>query len=296
MAITAKQVKELRDLTGAGMMDCKKALVATEGDVKKAIDWLREKGISKAAKKEGRTAAEGLSKIVINGNKAVVVEMNSETDFVAKNDKFLALLDKVANTILASNAKTVEEAEALTTEDGTTLKDAIINAVAIIGEKITLRRFAVVEKNDDEIFGAYTHNGGTITAVCVVKGTDDATVAKNVAMQIASMSPEYVSRNDMPQDVVEHERQVQTELVKNDQNLANKPDKVKAGIVEGRLSKSLEELCLVDQIFFLDQDKKVGAWLKENHAEVVTFVKYKVGEGIEKKADDFAAEVASMMK
>lgn len=296
MAITAKQVKELRDLTGAGMMDCKKALVATEGDVKKAIDWLREKGISKAAKKEGRTAAEGLSKIVINGNKAVVVEMNSETDFVAKNDKFLALLDKVANTILASNAKTVEEAEALTTEDGTTLKDAIINAVAIIGEKITLRRFAVVEKNDDEIFGAYTHNGGTITAVCVVKGTDDATVAKNVAMQIASMSPEYVSRNDMPQDVVEHERQVQTELVKNDPNLANKPDKVKAGIVEGRLSKSLEELCLVDQIFFLDQDKKVGAWLKENHAEVVTFVKYKVGEGIEKKADDFAAEVASMMK
>ncbi|MEE3488111.1 MAG: translation elongation factor Ts [Bulleidia sp.] len=296
MAITAKQVKELRDLTGAGMMDCKKALVATEGDVKKAIDWLREKGISKAAKKEGRTAAEGLSKIVINGNKAVVVEMNSETDFVAKNDKFLALLEKVANTILASNAKTVEEAEALTTEDGTTLKDAIINAVAIIGEKITLRRFAVVEKNDDEIFGAYTHNGGTITAVCVVKGTDDATVAKNVAMQIASMSPEYVSRNDMPQDVVEHERQVQTELVKNDPNLANKPDKVKAGIVEGRLSKSLEELCLVDQIFFLDQDKKVGAWLKENHAEVVTFVKYKVGEGIEKKADDFAAEVASMMK
>lgn len=296
MAITAKQVKELRDLTGAGMMDCKKALVATDGDVKKAIDWLREKGISKAAKKEGRTAAEGLSKIVINGNKAVVVEMNSETDFVAKNDKFLALLDKAANTILASNAKTVEEAEALTTEDGTTLKDAIVNAVAIIGEKITLRRFAIVEKKDDEIFGAYTHNGGLITAVCVVKGTDDAAVAKNVAMQIASMSPEYVSRNDMPQDVVEHERQVQTELVKNDPNLANKPDKVKAGIVEGRLSKSLEELCLVDQIFFLDQDKKVGAWLKENHAEVVTFVKYKVGEGIEKKADDFAAEVASMMK
>lgn len=296
MAITAKQVKELRDMTGAGMMDCKKALVATDGDVQKAIDWLREKGISKAAKKEGRTAAEGLSKIVVNGNKAVVVEMNSETDFVAKNDKFLALLDKVCNTILANDVKTVDEALELKTEDGTTLHDAIVNAVAIIGEKITLRRFTVLEKKDDEIFGCYTHNGGAITAVAVVKGTQDAELAKHIAMQIASMNPEYVSRNDMPQDVIEHERQIQTELVKNDPKLANKPDRVKAGIVEGRVSKSLEDISLVDQIFFLDQEKKVGQYLKENNAEVVTFVKYKVGEGIEKKEENFAAEVASMMK
>ncbi|MBQ1531689.1 MAG: elongation factor Ts [Solobacterium sp.] len=295
MAITAAQVKELRELTGAGMMDCKKALVECEGDVKKAIDWLREKGISKAAKKEGRTAAEGLSKVVVKGNKAAVVEINSETDFVAKNDKFLALLDEAVNAILDSNAKTVDEALALTVGEGT-LNDAVVNATAIIGEKIKLRRFEVVEKNDDEIFGTYMHNGGQISALTVVKGTQDAQIAKNMAMQVASMTPTYVSRKDMPADIVEHERQIQTELVNNDEALANKPEKVKAGIVEGRLSKSLQEMCLVDQIFFLNQDQKCGQYLKENGAEVVTFVRYKVGEGIEKRVDDFAAEVAAMAK
>jgi len=295
MAITAAQVKELRELTGAGMMDCKKALVECEGDVKKAIDWLREKGISKAAKKEGRTAAEGLSKVVVKGNRAAVVEINSETDFVAKNDKFLALLDEAVNVIIDSNAKTVDEALALTVGEGT-LNDAVVNATAIIGEKIKLRRFEIVEKNDDEIFGTYMHNGGQISALTVVKGTQDAQIAKNMAMQVASMTPTYVSRKDMPADIVEHERQIQTELVNNDETLANKPEKVKAGIVEGRLSKSLQEMCLVDQIFFLNQDQKCGQYLKENGAEVVTFVRYKVGEGIEKKVDDFAAEVAAMAK
>lgn len=295
MAITAAQVKELRELTGAGMMDCKKALVECEGDVKKAIDWLREKGISKAAKKEGRTAAEGLSKVVVKGNRAAVVEINSETDFVAKNDKFLALLDEAVNAILDSNAKTVDEALALTVGEGT-LNDAVVNATAIIGEKIKLRRFEIVEKNDDEIFGTYMHNGGQISALTVVKGTQDAQIAKNMAMQVASMTPTYVSRKDMPADIVEHERQIQTELVNNDEALANKPEKVKAGIVEGRLSKSLQEMCLVDQIFFLNQDQKCGQYLKENGAEVVKFVRYKVGEGIEKRVDDFAAEVAAMAK
>ncbi|MBR2844661.1 MAG: elongation factor Ts [Solobacterium sp.] len=295
MAITAAQVKELRELTGAGMMDCKKALVECEGDVKKAIDWLREKGISKAAKKEGRTAAEGLSKVVVKGNRAAVVEINSETDFVAKNDKFLALLDEAVNAILDSNAKTVDEALALTVGEGT-LNDAVVNATAIIGEKIKLRRFEIVEKNDDEIFGTYMHNGGQISALTVVKGTQDAQIAKNMAMQVASMTPTYVSRKDMPADIIEHERQIQTELVNNDEALANKPEKVKAGIVEGRLSKSLQEMCLVDQIFFLNQDQKCGQYLKENGAEVVKFVRYKVGEGIEKRVDDFAAEVAAMAK
>lgn len=295
MAITAAQVKELRELTGAGMMDCKKALVECEGDVKKAIDWLREKGISKAAKKEGRTAAEGLSKVVVKGNRAAVVEINSETDFVAKNDKFLALLDEAVNVIIDSNAKTVDEALALTVGEGT-LNDAVVNATAIIGEKIKLRRFEIVEKNDDEIFGTYMHNGGQISALTVVKGTQDAQIAKNMAMQVASMTPTYVSRKDMPADIVEHERQIQTELVNNDETLANKPEKVKAGIVEGRLSKSLQEMCLVDQIFFLNQDQKCGQYLKENGAEVVKFVRYKVGEGIEKRVDDFAAEVAAMAK
>ena len=295
MAITAAQVKELRELTGAGMMDCKKALTECEGDIKKAIDWLREKGIAKAAKKEGRIAAEGLAKILIEGNKAVVLEVNSETDFVAKNDRFLALLDEAAKTIFNSNAKTVEEALALPTAEGT-LNDSFIAAVAIIGEKITLRRFEIVEKSDDELFGSYTHQGGRIVAVTVVKGTADAQVAKNMAMQVASMNPTYVSRDEMPQEVVAHEREVQEGIMANDPSLANKPEKVKAGIIEGRVSKLLQDMCLVDQEYFLDSNLKCGQYLKENNAEVVKFVKYIVGEGIEKKQDDFAAEVAAMAK
>lgn len=295
MAITAAQVKELRELTGAGMMDCKKALTECEGEIKKAIDWLREKGIAKAAKKEGRIAAEGLAKILIEGNKAVVLEVNSETDFVAKNDRFLALLDEAAKTIFNSNAKTVEEALALPTAEGT-LNDSFIAAVAIIGEKITLRRFEIVEKSDDELFGSYTHQGGRIVAVTVVKGTADAQVAKNMAMQVASMNPTYVSRNEMPQEVVAHEREVQEGIMANDESLANKPEKVKAGIIEGRVSKALQDMCLVDQEYFLDSNLKCGQYLKENNAEVVKFVKYIVGEGIEKKQDDFAAEVAAMAK
>ena len=295
MAITAAQVKELRELTGAGMMDCKKALTECEGDIKKAIDWLREKGIAKAAKKEGRIAAEGLAKILIEGNKAVVLEVNSETDFVAKNDRFLALLDEAAKTIFNSNAKTVEEALALPTAEGT-LNDSFIAAVAIIGEKITLRRFEIVEKSDDELFGSYTHQGGRIVAVTVVKGISDAQVAKNMAMQVASMNPTYVSRDEMPQEVVAHEREVQEGIMANDPSLANKPEKVKAGIIEGRVSKSLQDMCLVDQEYFLDSNLKCGQYLKENNAEVVKFVKYIVGEGIEKKQDDFAAEVAAMAK
>ena len=294
MAVTAKLVKELRDLTAAGMMDCKKALEATEGDIKKAVDWLRENGLAKAAKKEGRIAAEGLGKVMIDGNKAVILEVNSETDFVAKNDKFLALLDTTAKTILASDAKNVEEALALTTAEGT-LNDTFVNAVATIGEKITLRRFEIVTKNNDEFFGSYTHQGGRIVALTVVKG-GDAQVAKNMAMQVASMNPTYVSRNDMPQDVVEHERSIQEELLAKDEKLASKPEKVKAGIIEGRVSKSLQDMCLVDQEYFLDADQKCGQYLKSNGAEVLSFVKYTVGEGIEKKEENFAAEVAAMAK
>ena len=230
-----------------------------------------------------------------NGNSVVVLEVNSETDFVAKNDRFLALLDEAAKTIFNSNAKTVEEALALPTAEGT-LNDSFIAAVAIIGEKITLRRFEIVEKSDDELFGSYTHQGGRIVAVTVVKGTTDAQVAKNMAMQVASMNPTYVSRNEMPQDVIAHEREVQEGIMANDPSLANKPEKVKAGIIEGRVSKSLQDMCLVDQEYFLDSNLKCGQYLKENNAEVVKFVKYIVGEGIEKKQDDFAAEVAAMAK
>jgi len=295
MAITAAQVKELRELTGAGMLDCKNALTETNGDVQAAIDWLRERGIAKAQKKSGRIAAEGLAKVVIEGNKAIAVEVNSETDFVAKNEQFLTLLDTVANTILHSQAKVNEEALELATADGH-LKDTIVNAVATIGENITLRRFELLEKADDEIFGSYTHQGGRIVSVVVVKGTDDAQVAKNIAMQVASMNPSYISRDYMPKEIVDHEREIQIQLLNNDESLANKPEKVKAGILEGRLSKSLQDMCLVDQEYFLDTNLKVKDFLKENHAEVTQMVKYAVGEGIEKKEDDFAAEVAAMAK
>lgn len=295
MAITAAQVKELRELTGAGMLDCKNALTETNGDVQAAIDWLRERGIAKAQKKSGRIAAEGLAKVVIEGNKAIAVEVNSETDFVAKNEQFLTLLDTVANTILHSQARVNEEALELATADGH-LKDTIVNAVATIGENITLRRFELLEKADDEIFGSYTHQGGRIVSVVVVKGTDDAQVAKNIAMQVASMNPSYISRDYMPKEIVDHEREIQVQLLNNDESLANKPEKVKAGILEGRLSKSLQDMCLVDQEYFLDTNLKVKDFLKENHAEVTQMVKYAVGEGIEKKEDDFAAEVAAMAK
>ena len=294
MAITAAQVKELREMTGAGMMDCKKALTETNGDFEAAKDWLRKKGISKAEKKEGRTAAEGLSRVVVDGNKAVVVEINAETDFVAKNDKFLALLDKTIEVIKANEPADVDAALALACGDGT-LNDAFINATAIIGEKIKLRRFDIVTKNDDEVFGTYMHNGGQISAVTVLKG-GDAQVAKEMAMQVASMAPTYVSRAEMPADVIAHEKAILMEQMNNDPANAKKPENIKEKIVEGRLSKNLEDLCLVDQIFFLDQDKKVGAYLNEKGAEVIRFVKYKVGEGIEKKVDDFAAEVAAMAK
>ncbi|MCI7221891.1 MAG: translation elongation factor Ts [Firmicutes bacterium] len=291
--ITAALVKELREKTGAGMMDCKKALTETDGDIAKAIDWLRQKGISKAAKKADRIAAEGLSKVVIDGNKAIVVEINSETDFVAKNEQFLELLDKTCKTLINANATSVEEALTVAV-DGGTLNDLFVNATATIGEKITLRRFEVLTKTDDQVFGAYMHMGGKISAVVVANGAK-ADVAKDMAMQVASMNPQYVSRANMPAEVVEHETNVQKEILKNDPKLASKPEKVLAGIIEGRVSKTLQEMCLVDQLFFKNQDIKCGQYLKENGMEVVSFVKYTVGEGLEKREENFAEEVAKQM-
>ena len=293
MAATAAQVKELREKTGAGMMDCKNALNETNGDMAKAIDWLREKGIAKSLKKANRIAAEGLSKVVVNGNKACLVEINSETDFVAKNEQFLALLDNVTNTILASNAKTNEEALALTC-NGKTLNDLFVEATATIGEKIVLRRFALVEKTDAQKFGSYIHMGGKISALAVVEGGDDA-FAKDMAMQIASMAPSYVSSADMPKEIVDHERQIQTEIANNDESLKSKPEKVLAGIIEGRISKSLKDMCLVDQEYFKDTNMKVSQVLKDTGATVKTFVRYLVGEGLEKREENFAEEVAKQM-
>lgn len=294
MAITASDVKELRERTGAGMMDCKKALTECDGDLDKAIDWLREKGIAKAAKKESRIAAEGLSKAIVDGNVACLVEINTETDFVAKNESFLRLLDDTCNVIIKNKPTDLEAALALDV-NGKTLNDLYVEAIATIGEKISLRRFEVIEKNDEDCFGVYMHNGGQISVVSVLKNTSDAQVAKYIAMQIASMAPQYVSRNDMPADVVEHERQIQTEIVKNDEKFIGKPEKVIEGAIEGKVSKSLQDMCLVDQIYFLDPSKKCGQFLKENNTEVSKFVRYLVGEGIEKRQENFADEVSKQM-
>ena len=293
MAITAAQVKELRDKTGAGMLDCKNALTASDGDMEKAVDWLREKGIAKSIKKASRIAAEGLSKVIVDGNKACLVEINSETDFVAKNEQFLELVEKTNRAILNSSVKTNEEALALPV-DGKTLNDLFIEATATIGEKIVLRRFAIVEKGDAETFGSYIHMGGKISTLCVVEGGDEA-LAKDMAMQIASMAPSYVSSADMPADVVTHEKEIQTEIVKNDPSFAGKPDKVIEGAIAGKVSKSLKEMCLVDQEYFKDPGQKVAAVLKNANATVKCFVRYLVGEGIEKREENFAEEVAKQM-
>ena len=290
--ITASMVKELRERTGAGMMDCKKALTACDGDMEKSIDWLREKGIAKAAKKNDRIAAEGLTRAAGNGNTGVVFEVNSETDFVAKNEKFLGLLDEIQGVLIENKPTDLDAALACAASEGT-VADAVTTATATIGEKISLRRIAVVEKADDEFFGCYMHMGGKISALVTLKGKADEAVAKNIAMQIASMAPQYVNRDEMPAEVVEHERKVQTEIVKNDEKLANKPEKVLAGIIEGKISKNLKDLCLVEQEFFLDPNMKVAQYLKENGCDVVSFVRYAVGEGIEKRQDNFAEEVMS---
>ena len=294
MAITAKQVKELRERTGAGMMDCKKALTECDGDIDKAIDWLRESGKVKAEKKGNRIAAEGLSRVKAEGNTAVLFEMNSETDFVAKNENFVELLNKVEAALLANKPADLDAALNMDV-NGETLSETIANATATIGEKISFRRFAVVEKNDDEFFGAYMHMGGKISALAVVKGGNETT-AKNIAMQVASMAPQYISRNDMPAEIVERERNVQLEILKNDEALMAKPEKVRMGIIEGRISKQLQDLCLVDQIYFLNPEQKVKQYLKEEKADMVSFVRYVVGEGMEKREDNFAEEVANMTK
>ena len=293
-AVTAKLVKELRDRTGAGMLDCKKALEATEGNVEEAITWLREKGIASAQKKAGRIAAEGLTDIVVSGNKAVVVELNSETDFVAKNEQFIGLVEKVATAIVENDPQTNEDVLALEV-DGESINDLIVSATATIGEKITFRRFEVITKNDDEVFGLYKHMGGSISAVTVLEGGNEE-IAKDMAMQVASMNPSYVSIDNIPKEIVDKETEVQVNIVKNDAELSSKPEKVIQGIIKGRVSKTLQEVSLNDQIFFKDGNSKVSQVLKQENAKVLNFVRFAVGEGIEKREENFAEEVAKASK
>ena len=287
--ITANMVKELREQTGAGMLDCKKALTETNGNMEEAVTWLREKGISKAAKKQTRIAAEGLATAKVEGNKAVIVEVNSETDFVAKNPEFTSLVDAIATAIISSDVKTVEEAMNLEVE-GTTIENLIVDKTATIGEKLSFRRFELVEKQDNQVFGTYSHMGGKIVALTVLEGTD-AEVAKDVAMQIAAMRPLYLDRDSVPTDRVEKEREVLTEQATNEGLDANKLPM----IVNGRLNKFFEEVCLVDQGFIKENKMKVSKYVESKNMKILSFVRYEVGEGMEKREENFADEVAKQI-
>ena len=288
--ISASLVKELREKTGAGMLDCKKALEATNGNIDEAIDWLREKGISKAAKKADRIAAEGVAAILTEGNNAVILEMNSETDFVAQNAEFGELVSETLKTIIKSDAKTLEEALNLSYKDGT-INDFIISKTAKIGEKLSLRRFAKVTKNDNENFGEYIHMGGKIAVLIVTEGTN-STVAKDIAMHAAAMRPSYVSEADVPAEEVEKEKNVLKEQAMNE----GKPAEIAEKMVQGRLNKFYKEICLEEQPFVKDGDINVKTYAKNNGGKIVAMYRYEVGEGMEKREENFAEEVAKQMK
>lgn len=292
MAITAQMVKELREKTGAGMMDCKKALTETAGDMEKAIDYLREKGIAKAAKKADRIAAEGTTYILAEGNEAVILEVNSETDFVAKNEGFQLLVKELADHLLANKPASVEEALGQTMENGTQVEEYINAAIAKIGEKLTLRRFEVLTKTDDDAFGAYLHMGGRIAVLTLIEGTTDADAAKDVSMHIAALKPKYVSRDQVSSEEIEREREVLTQQALNE----GKPENIVAKMVEGRIGKFYEEICVIDQSFVKNPDQKVGEFVKSKGGTIKSFVRYEVGEGIEKRQDNFAEEVMSQVK
>ena len=290
MEVTASMVKELREQTGAGMMDCKKALAETNGNMDEAVNWLREKGIAKSAKKESRIAAEGLANIYVDGNKAVILEVNSETDFVSKNEEFRAMIDTIGGALLKSNVETVEEAKELTTDEGT-VGELIVNKTAKIGEKLSLRRFAIVNKNDDEFFGSYIHMGGKIAALTVVKGASEE-VAKDVAMQAAAMKPLYTFPSEVPADVIDNEKTVLKEQAMNE----GKPAEIAEKMVEGRIKKFYKEICLSEQAFIKDGDLSVEKYVANNGGEIKSMIRYEVGEGMAKRNDNFAEEVMNQVK
>lgn len=280
-------IKVLRDRTGAGMMDCKKALMETDCDVEKAVEWLREKGIAKVAKKASRIAAEGLTHVVVNGNEALILEINSETDFVSKSDAFKNLVVEVANVVLASKPADIEAAKALT-------QDIFTNATIKIGEKLDFRRFELVTKSDDQTFGSYIHMGGKISVLVVENGAN-AEVAKGLAMQIAANNPQYITTSDIPAEAIEKEKAVQMEAAKNDEKLKDKPEQALVKIIEGKVNKIFAESVLVKQDYLLDPSQKVEQVLTSNKISVAKFVRYQVGEGIAKREENFAEEVAKQI-
>ena len=305
MAVTAALVKELREMTGAGMMDCKKALVETDGDIEKAVDVLREKGLSKAAKKSGRIAAMGLVRTAFSedGKKAAMVEVNSETDFVAKNDEFIGFVDGLAKLALENDAADMDAFMALPFE-GETVQAVLTNKIATIGENMNIRRFVKCEE-EGVVYTGYLHGGGNIGVIVGLK-TDAAAeeievCGKDVAMQVASMNPKFLDESQVDPEYLEHERKILIEEAKNDPKNAKKPENILGKIVEGRIKKELKEVCLADQKFVKDGDLSVEQYVKKCAADLgkdialASYVRYEVGEGIEKKEEDFAAEVAAQM-
>ena len=290
--ISASLVKELREKSGAGMLDCKKALEATNGNIDEAIDWLREKGISKAAKKADRIAAEGLASILVEGNQAAIVEVNSETDFVAKNEEFKSLVQTILKTIIDGNATTNDElleTKAYGTEE--TVSELIISKTATIGEKLSLRRFAKIEKTDSETFGEYIHMGGRIAVLTLVDNAS-AEVAKDVAMHAAAMRPLYVKSTNVPTDVLEKEKSIMREQLINE----GKPEDRIESILVGKVKKYYEEVCLENQIFVKAENKEtVGQFVQNNGGTIVNMIRFEVGEGMEKKEENFAEEVAKQI-
>ena len=307
MAVTAAMVKELREMTGAGMMDCKKALNETDGNMDEAVEYLRKNGQAKAEKKAGRIAAEGLCKVVTDGDKAAaVVEVNSETDFVAKNEQFQDYVAAVAKQALSTSAADIDAflAEAWNEDTSKTVKDALVEKIAVIGENLTIRRFEkVVAENGCVV--TYTHGGGKIGVIVEAETlvVNDAVkeALTNLAMQVAALYPKYVSSDEVSEEYKAHEKEIITEQIKNDPKMAGKPDKVIEGAVNGRLNKELKEVCLLEQVYVKAEDGKqtvqqyIDSVGKENGSDIriKRFVRFETGEGIEKKVDDFAAEVAA---
>ena len=310
MAITAGMVKELRETTGAGMMDCKKALTATEGDMDKAVEFLREKGLATAQKKAGRIAAEGLCKVLVSDDdkKAVVVEVNAETDFVAKNEKFQNYVTEVAQQAMATTSADLDAfmAEKWIPDQSKTVAEALAGQIAVIGENMNIRRFEKVEEPDGFV-ASYTHAGGKIgvlvDVVTNVVNDDIKEMAKNIGMQIAAMKPQYTNRSEVSEDYINHEKEILLAQIQNDPKESQKPEKVIQGMIQGRINKELKEICLLDQIYVKAEDGKqtvqgyVDSVAKANGAQmsVKGFVRFETGEGIEKKQEDFAAEVAAQM-
>ena len=289
MEITASLVHELREASGAGMMDCKKALTECDGSIEAAMDYLREKGFAKAEKKGARIAAEGLANIYIEKDKAVILEVNSETDFVSKNEEFTSMLDTIGNAILKNEVTDLNSALEIKLEDGT-INDLIVAKTAKIGEKLSLRRLEIVTKNANEVFGSYLHMGGRIAVLTVLENTTEE-VARDVAMQSAAMKPNYVFIEDVPSDVIDHEREILKEQSMNE----GKPADIAEKMVEGRLKKFYKEICLAEQAFIKDGDISVNTYVSNNGGKIKTMIRYEVGEGIEKRNDDFASEVMNQV-